>query len=385
MHNLMDINITGHKEIVARSADRSAVRRWIEDRSRREAEGGTIVFHAGGSSFDSIGGGEYQLVQTGRGLEALGLDVTLWNRPIDRFAGDRIKKARLVHLFGMSHGGLEFARVAKSKGVPVVLSPICWVEPRAMTEMFLHQQFLKIKWGARRFFPQLPAMRRDLLRIADAILPNTHAECEQLIKLFAADRSRTAVVRNGVEPRFGSADPALFRSIYGKAPFVLFVGRIEPRKNLHSLIKACRSLSASLVVIGAAPRGRADYEAECRRLAGKCATWLGAIEHDDPLLESAYAAARVTALPSWFETPGLAALEGGIAGSAVVVTRNGGTREYFGDHAEYIDPGSVNSIKSAVAKALSEGPDPALARRIALRYMWETAVERTREAYDRTA
>lgn len=385
MHNLTESNVTIDKKTVARSADRSAARRWIEDRSRREAKRGSIVFHAGGSSFEAIGGGEYQLAQTGRGLEALGLDVTLWNRPIDRGAADQIKNARLVHLFGMSSGGLEFARVAKSKGVPVVLSPICWVEPRAMTEMFLYQQYLKIKWGARRFFPKLPAMRRDLLRIADAILPNTHAECDQLIKLFAADRSRTVIVPNGVEPRFASADPALFRSIYGDAPFVLFVGRIEPRKNLHSLIQACRSLSVSLVVIGAAPRGRADYEALCRRLAGKCATWTGEVEHDDPLLESAYAAARVTALPSWFETPGLAALEGGLAGSAVVVTRNGGTREYFGDHAEYVDPGSVNSIKTAIAKAWREGPDRALARRIASRFTWETAVERTREAYDRTA
>ena len=48
-------------------------------------------------------------------------------------------------------------------------------------------------------------------------------------------------------------------------------------------------------------------------------------------LASAYAAARVFALPSWFETPGLAALEAGLAGCAVAITPYGSTRDYFGD------------------------------------------------------
>ncbi len=48
-----------------------------------------------------------------------------------------------------------------------------------------------------------------------------------------------------------------------------------------------------------------------KRVAGPERTSSGSmrLDHDDPLLASAYAAARVFALPSWFETPGLAALE----------------------------------------------------------------------------
>ncbi len=66
--------------------------------------------------------------------------------------------------------------------------------------------------------------------------------------------------------------------------------------------------------------------------------WLGRLDHHDPLLASAYAAARVFALPSWFETPGLAALEAALAGCAVVITPYGSTREYFGDLVEYARP-----------------------------------------------
>ena len=61
-------------------------------------------------------------------------------------------------------------------------------------------------------------------------------------------------------------------------------------------------------------------------------TWLGKLDHDDPLLASVYAAARVFALPSWFETPGLAAARRlRLAGvRPVAITPYGSTREYFG-------------------------------------------------------
>ena len=45
---------------------------------------------------------------------------------------DRIGDYRLVHLFGMSREGLELAKVARRRGVPVVLSPICWLERKAL-------------------------------------------------------------------------------------------------------------------------------------------------------------------------------------------------------------------------------------------------------------
>jgi glycosyltransferase involved in cell wall biosynthesis len=137
-----------------------------------------------------------------------------------------------------------------------------------------------------------------------------------------------------------------------------------------------------MVLAGEAPPGFEGYEAQCRRAADDRAIWLGRLEHDDPLLASAYAAARVFALPSWFETPGLAALEAALAGCSVVVTPYGSTREYFGDLVEYARPDRPGEIGRALAKCWENGPDPDLAWRVESRYLWPRVARMIAEVYD---
>lgn len=116
-----------------------------------------------------------------------------------------------------------------------------------------------------------------------------------------------------------------------------------------------RSLRLRLVVLGEAPPECRTYHERCRAEGGDAVAWLASTDHEDPLLASAYAAARVLALPSWFETPGLAALEAVLAGTAVVITPFGSTREYFGDRVLYARPDRLGEIKSAIAR-LVRGP-----------------------------
>jgi glycosyltransferase involved in cell wall biosynthesis len=182
-----------------------------------------------------------------------------------------------------------------------------------------------------------------------------------------------------------SASPKLFQERWGADPFVLSVGRIEPRKNTLALIRAIQPLGLPLVVIGEAHPAFPRYAQDCRRAGGDRVVWLGQLDHHDPLLASAYAAARVFALPSWFETPGLAALEAALAGSAVVITPYGSTWDYFGDLVEYARPHHTAEIGRAVAKCWEEGADPRLSRRIATHYLWPKVAQMTAEAYDQVA
>jgi glycosyltransferase involved in cell wall biosynthesis len=334
-------------------------------------------------AFQAPGGGENQLVQTAQHLESLGIPVRLFS-----MWADRLDEARLLHLFGMSREGLELARTARMRGVPVVLSPISWYQARALAALEADPVRKLTALAAmclRSITPRIPSWRRELLLLADAVLPNSRAEANQLAHLFGVSRHRMRVVPNGVLPAFGTASPELFRERWGDDPFVLSVGRIEPRKNTLGLIRAIRRLGFRLVVIGDTAPGHRGYAQECRRAGSGLVAWLGGLEHEDPLLASAYAAARVFALPSWFETPGLAALEAALAGSSVLITPYGSTRDYFGDLVVYARPDRPEELRAALKRCWDDGPDPRLARLVATHFLWPTVAQITAEVYDQVA
>jgi glycosyltransferase involved in cell wall biosynthesis len=369
--------------LAARGKSAGTVRDWVVSHTTAERGPGSVLMHAPSFAFQAPGGGENQLVQTARHLEEIGVGVRLFSSWTDR-----IEDYRLLHLFGMSREGLELARVARRRGVPVVLSPICWLEPRALFALAGTRArgiWHRAKWSIKGAFPRIGGWRDDLLREAEAILPNSTAEADQLCRLFRVPSEAIRVVSNGVDGRFGEADPSLFRAYHGHDDFILYAGRIEPRKNVLGLIHAARRAGRPLVLIGDAPPGHDEYLDECREAGKGLACWLAGVEHDDPLLASAYAAARVFALPSWFETPGLAALEAALAGTAVVITPLGCTREYFGDLVEYARPDRISEIASALGRAWDNGPRPGLAERVGSQFLWTNVARRTAEAYDQVA
>jgi hypothetical protein len=108
-------------------------------------------------------------------------------------------------------------------------------------------------------------------------------------------------------------------------------------------------------------------------------TFLDSLPREE--LASAYAAAKVHALPGWFETPGLSTLEAAAAGCNIVTTDRGTAREYFGDLAWYCDPRLVESIRSAVLAAYQAPRADRLRELVRERYSWPRAAESTLEGY----
>jgi glycosyltransferase involved in cell wall biosynthesis len=357
---------------------------WLRERSLGPMEPGAVLVHAPSHAFQAPGGGEVQLARTARHLEDLGVRV----RPMNPWS-DRLEQARLLHLFGMSREGLELAKVARSRNVPVVLSPICWFEPSALVSLAgsrLRAARDLAAWGIRRAVPRVPGWRRELLRRSDAVLPNSAAEGSQLVRLFGLEPRKIRVVPNGVEPTVLGADPGPFRAIVGQTEFVLYAGRVEPRKNVLGLVRACADARLPLVVVGDPVPGTESYAEQCRGVPQSSVTWVPRMDADDPLLASAFAAARVFALPSWFETPGLAALEAALAGCSVVITPFGCTREYFGNRAIYARPGKIKEISRGLQRAWEAGRGGTeLAEVVHRRYLWATVARRTAEVYDEVA
>ena len=326
------------------------------------------------------GGPKTQIVQTKNHLKMLGMEVCLLDNWGPR---DEILDTDLFHLFGANHGMYDLAGYLHSHNIPYVVSPIYFTRRSAGT-VRKAVTLTKAAGQAVRGFMSVSSIMNDICNWAIHIVPNTSAEAELIRDSFGIPEEKITVIPNGVESRFAHATPDLFVERYGIRDFILNVGHIGPdRKNVLSLIRAIKLCDRPAVIIGQIhPSEEAD---KCLAEAKKNPniTIINGIDHDDPLLASAYAACDVFALPSKFETPGIAAMEAALAGAKIVITPHGGTKDYFGDLSTYVDPYSETAISAGIQEALSKSHDDRLKKHIMDNFLWEHSAKKTAEAYSK--
>jgi glycosyltransferase involved in cell wall biosynthesis len=327
------------------------------------------------------GGGETQLVAMVRSLPSAGVQARLW-RPWE----DTLSQFDCLHLMGSVPEHIEVIAAAHRQRIPVVLSTIAWFdfaniwrEPRPLwAQLAASGRFL-----ARAAWPNLPSWRRRLYHAADLLLPNSYAEAGQLQRYFGVPPEKIHVVPNGADERFALARPQAFARLVGGRDFVLYAGRIEPRKNQLNFLRAMKDSGVPIVVLGDVVPGHEAYRDACRHEAGENVKFISGIGHDDPLLPTAYAACGCLVLASWFETPGLVALEAAMQGVPLVLPSRGCAREYFGAWADYVSPDDLRGIRRATLAALGQPRSAELARMVRRRYTWQAAAQATREAYEK--
>jgi glycosyltransferase involved in cell wall biosynthesis len=309
-----------------------------------------------------------QVEKTREALIRLGLRVHLSTAPAPDLCG-----YDLVHLFNIMAARETYQQLvnARRQRKPAVLSPIYW-DPGE----YLSATGQSSVYGS--WWEETMPLRRAVLAGVAAILPNSRMELEELRRLFSI-LPPAQIVPNAAETLFAAARPEHFLRKYGCKNFLLSVGRICRRKNQLSLIRAARELNYPLVLIG--PLNDGEYYCECRRAAAGTGTlFIDALPPEE--LATAYAAARVHALVSWYDTPGLVSLEAAAAGCRLVTTDRGSAREYLEDLVEYCDPGDIASIQRAVAAAWKRPtPDPKLRAKILQEYNWERAAQATLQGY----
>lgn len=336
------------------------------------------------AGFQMFGGLEIQMLRTKDALVKRGVDAKLFD-----LSADRIEDFDLIHNFGSDAiDMLPLAYLARRRGVPLVVSPVYW----PFHELRLRGAPSTREWIRGLFMSEAQQLgkifRIDVLnptgalcRRASMCLPNSESEARILRGEFGISADKIRVVPNAADERFRKADPRLFRQRFGVENFVLFVGRIEPRKNVLRLVRACKRNAMQLAVIGR-PDFESSYVRKCREEGGKFTHFVGEIHHEDPMLASAMAAADIFALPSWAETPGIAALEAALTGTRVVITNRGSTHDYFGSLVEYCDPRKVSSIAAALRHSLSAEKDARLKDHVSQNYTWDRVAEATRAAYE---
>jgi glycosyltransferase involved in cell wall biosynthesis len=268
-----------------------------------------------------------------------------------------------------------------SKSTKTVVSPI-----------FFHNKLSHILFF--KYFKNLPGtiawdIERALCQV-ERILPNSHAEANQISDIFGYDKNKIIVVPNGVEEDFVGTNFSCFRNRYLPAhlkdkDFVLSVHRIEKRKNTLLLMEAIERTDFSLVHIGPFSLTEKDREYICKvkekasRYPNKF-VFLGQLPRNE--LKNAYASAKVHALISEYETPGLTSLEAGINGANLVVLNSKPVMEYFKNIAWIVNR-NVNSIAMGIELAMkSDRNHFSQAEIIKSNYTWRKVASITEMVYD---
>ena len=236
-----------------------------------------------------------------------------------------------------------------------------------------------------RFFRRGLELARRHARLVLVPSETTAAACRDA----GFDPERLRIVPWGTDAASVSDDDvaATRRRLGLTRPYILFVGTIEPRKNLGGLIGAVARLAGrevDLVVVG--PDGwNEDLDA---RLGGLDGTGIGVhrLGFQPPdALPALYAGAAAFCYPSLSEGFGMPVLDAMAHGAPVVTSLGTATAEVAGDAGLLVDPHDVAAIGDALARVLD---DPALADELRERgriraagYTWDRTADLTARAY----
>lgn len=325
------------------------------------------------------GGGPYvKIKETKKELELLGHKVDffdMWN------PNQKLNDYDIIHLVGANFAVFGFARTLMERNINYVVEPVFFSNHsyKFIKNICLFDKLVrKIVRGIWNDYRII----RDICNWSTLVLPNTYSEKEIISKGLSIPKEKFEVIYNGVSKRFLSGNPEVFQRKYGIKNFVLYVGHLGfKRKNGLALVRALKQINHPAVIIGSITEAGEGKEILSEVKSNKNIILINNLENDSPMLASAYASCNTFVLPSQFETPGIAALEAGIAGAKIVITPFGGTKEYFKDMAEYSNPYSIESIKSSIEKSLNKPKDEKLKNHIKENFLWNKIAERTDEVY----
>ena len=225
-----------------------------------------------------------------------------------------------------------------------------------------------------RLYPRCHPVRRLLLnrplmhvaiRNAQSIVTVSNSARRDLLRLHGVPADRVSVVHEAASPVFRPiADRARLddvRARYGLPPrFMLYVGTIEPRKNLSRLMAAFATARRAgiphhLVCVGPYGWASRDLSGHIERLGIRDAVhFTGYVPFDH--LPSIYNLGDFFAFPSLYEGFGLPVVEAMASGVPVLTSNTSSLGEIAGDAAETIDPTDTEAIADAIRR-LATDPD----------------------------
>ncbi|MBY0454568.1 MAG: glycosyltransferase family 4 protein [Burkholderiaceae bacterium] len=257
---------------------------------------------------------------------------------------------------------------------------------------------------SHHIYPQFhPAARIDYMRrmLPESLRRTTHvitvseSARHDLIQYFNHPADQITAIPLGADPAFrphSAAELAPVLARLGLQPhsYSLYVGTIEPRKNLDRLLTAYEALPVALrqhhPLVMAGGAGWCSEHTHERMARAASAGWLHYLRYvaqaDLPVL---YAGARLFVYPSLYEGFGLPVLEAMASGVPVVTSNTSSLPEVVGTVALQIAPEDTAALTAAMYQALqddawrAQAASAGLAR--AAQFSWQTCIDRTVQVY----
>jgi glycosyltransferase involved in cell wall biosynthesis len=232
-------------------------------------------------------------------------------------------------------------------------------------------------------------------RVARRIVADSQATARDLVAHFGVAPERIRVAYLG-GPEVPDARPGPETAArYGLPPrYFLFVGTLQPRKNLGRVLRAFARLSGAgdgaivLALAGAAGHGSPELRRQVHELGlDQRVRWLGYVPRAD--LPALYAHATAFVFPSLYEGFGLPVVEAMAWGAPVITSSASSLPEVAGDAAILVDPYDVEGLARSMERVLA---DPGLRDDLiaagharARRFTWDRCAEEVEAVFDEVA
>jgi glycosyltransferase involved in cell wall biosynthesis len=261
----------------------------------------------------------------------------------------------------------------------VMLGPVyaTWPSKRAKEVAVIHdltyKKYPRLVSAKNLVF--LNSLMRRVARRAALVLTVSSAIKKEISDELRVPSDRIAVIYPGVDMEEFSQPTEPPKGVPSR--YLLFVGTLEPRKNLRNVLAAYASLRRSmddppsLVIAG----GRGWGQSGISKAELEGVILLGYVDHSE--LTALYANAIALLFPSVYEGFGIPVLEAMAAGSPVITSKRGGLVDAGGEAVVYVDPDDPQSIAEGVRKVMSDGALRsnliALGRERAAKFTWDAS------------